>query len=130
MKKFVVLLVCSVIFISCDKSDDTNTPPDELSGNWELQRVSCFCFYPEDFDYTVHTINFNTSDGVLSIENSSETSFIAPAGSYNFQVQTDQITIDGNINYTYEITGTSLVLSFVDNPEIADDEISLFYSKI
>ncbi|VAW18752.1 hypothetical protein MNBD_BACTEROID03-1018 [hydrothermal vent metagenome] len=39
------------------------------------------------------------------------------------------ITINGNLKYTYEVKGSTLALSFLDNPDIADDEITLIYTK-
>jgi len=130
MKKLVFSLLIAFVIISCNKSDDNTPVPIELSGKWELKRVSCFCFFPEDFDFTVHKIDFNTAERVSIIENSDESLFIAPAGSYNFQVQADTIIIDDTIKYIYTVNGNDLTLTFKDNPELADDEISLFYKKL
>jgi len=123
------LLLVGVIF-SCEKSDDSTPIPPDLNGKWELQSASCFCFYPDGFDFSAHRIDFNNDEGTLTIENSSETFFITAAGSYNFQVQNDRIVIKDTWEFTFEIKGDTLVLSFIDDPEIADDEVTLTYKKV
>jgi len=129
MKKLAFLFFVGVLF-SCEKSNDSSPTPEGLNGTWELQSASCFCFFPDDFDFGAHKIDINSNDGVLTIENSSETSFIAEAGSYDFLVRSGNIVIRNTWEFTFEIKGDTLTLIFVDNPEIADDEISLTYKRL
>lgn len=130
MKKLAFCLLFVGILVSCENSDDSNPIPGELEGKWELQSASCFCFFPEDFDFSGHKIDFDNDEGILTVEHSAETSFITAAGRYDFQFQNNMIVIKDIGQFTYEIMGDSLVMSFVDNPEIADDEITLTYKKI
>lgn len=130
MKNLVFCLLFVGILSSCEDLDDNTPTPSDLSGKWELQSVSCFCFFNEDFDFSQHKINFDNDGSILTLENSEETFFISRAGRYDFQVQNNKIVINDIGEYTFEIKGDTLVLSFVDNPEIADDEVTLTYERI
>ena len=89
-----------------------------------------FLFFPDDFDFGAHKLEFNSTEDVLIIENSEETFFITEAGTYSIDVQNGEITINDDIAYTFQLEGDTLTLVFIDDPDVADDEISLFYSKI
>ncbi len=130
MKKLVFCLLFVGVVFSCENSDDSTPTPIDLNGKWELQSASCFCFYPEDFDFSAHKIIFENDEGTLTIENSTETFFITGSGSYDFQIQDNKVIINNTWEFTFEIKGDSLIMSFVDNPEIADDEVTLTYKKI
>jgi len=67
---------------------------------------------------------------LLLVENSTETFFISEAGSYNYQIENNKVVIKNTIEFTYELSGETLVMTFVDDPEIGDDEITLTYKKI
>ena len=126
MRKLVFCILFIGVLCSCEKSDSEPLVA-ELNGQWELQNASCFCFFSEDFEFGDHKIEFNSD--TLTIENSTETFFITESGMYNFQVQSNKIIIDGTWEFTYQQEEDILVLSFIDNPEIADDEITLTYKR-
>lgn len=130
MKKLVFCVLFVGILFSCEKSEDNTATLEELNGTWELQSVNCFCFFPDGFDFSGHKIDFNNDEGTLTIENSAETLFITASGSYNFQVENKMIIIKDTWEFTFEINGDTLVLSNVDDPELADDEITLTYKKV
>jgi len=130
MKKLAFCLLIVSTLVSCNKLEDLESSPNELDGRWELQSALCFCFYPEDFDFGAHKIEFNNDEGLLIVENSTETFFISEAGSYNYQIENNKVVIKNTIEYTYELSGETLVMTFVDDPEIGDDEITLTYKKI
>ncbi|WP_299486637.1 hypothetical protein [uncultured Allomuricauda sp.] len=128
MKKISFLLRALIlIFVAACSSDDNIVNP-ELDEQWILNDVACFCFFGDDFDFSAHTITFNTSGGTVTISNSADSSFIAASGTYSYTDNGSVIEIEGR-RYTYEITGNTLTLNFVDNPNIADDEVSYFYIK-
>lgn len=131
MKSCIVYFLLFLAVLSCEKLEPVNplNPTSSLEGKWELESAACFCFFPDDFDFGAHTLTFNSSNNTVVIENSGETSFITKAGTYSFSESTDMVTIDSALEYLFELKGDSLVLRNVDNPEIADDEISLTYSK-
>lgn len=132
MRNFTICLLVLAVFSSCEKLEEVNKPPSnsELQGKWELQSASCFCFFPDDFDFGAHKLIFNATANEVIVENSDDTFFVTAAGTYPIVVTNDGITINGIIEYTYRIENMILTLTFRDNPEIADDEISLSYLKI
>ncbi len=132
MRIFTICLLLLTVLVSCEKSEEVNQPPStsEIRGKWELQSASCFCFFSDDFDFGAHKLEFNTTVNEVIVENSDDTFFITGSGTYPFVVENDGIIIKGRIEYTYRIEGSILTLIFVDNPQIADDEISLTYLKL
>lgn len=132
MRIFTLYLLLITVLVSCENLEEVNQLPltSELEGKWELQSASCFCFFPVDFDFGAHKLEFNTTANEVIVENSDDTFFIMGSGTYPFVVENDGIVISGSIEFMYQIEGSMLMLIFVDNPQIADDEISLTYSKL
>lgn len=132
MNNLITYLLLFTMLVSCEKLEEVTQPAStsELQGKWELQSASCFCFFPDDFDFGAHKLEFNTTANEVIIENSDDTFFITGSGTYPIVVINDGITIKGSIEYTYRIADGMLTLTFIDNPQIADDEISLTYLKI
>jgi len=125
MKRIAAILVLFVVIASCTKDNDDviNT---ELEGKWTLTNVSCFCGFGQNPDFSSHKIIFEGS--TLNVENSGENQFLTnAAGSYT--VAGNLITLKNGAQYTYVIKGDTLELTFVDNPQIADDEIFFQYIK-
>ncbi|WP_431125262.1 hypothetical protein [Flagellimonas flava] len=122
--KNVIFLFLVLMVSGCTSDDDINPSDDK----WVLDNVVCFCFFGEDFDFSTHTIQFNEETQSVVIENDSENEFIAPAGTYTYTDNNGVIGIEGR-EYTYEEEGDTLTLTFVDEPLIADDEITYYYSK-
>lgn len=125
MKRITIILLVVLTLASCTKDNDdvVNT---ELEGKWILTNASCFCGFGEDPDFSTHKITFEGSK--LNVENSGEYQFLTNAeGSYT--VQGNVITIESGVQYTYVVKEDRLELTFVDNPELADDELFLEYLK-
>ncbi len=125
MKKALLLLLLPLI-IGCTSDDDSMNP--ELNDQWVLNNVICFCGFGEDFDFSTHTLQFDAEAGMVVIGNNAESHFIAAPGTYPYTDNGAVIGIGDN-QYTYEIDGDSLVLTYVDEPLIADDEITYYYTK-
>ena len=127
MKNVGFLFALLFVFNSCS-SDDDYVVAAALNGTWVLNRASCFCFFGDNFDFTGHKLTFDSSEQRVIVENMDDTWFIAESGAYTFGNNGGVININGK-SYAYEVRGNSLELTFVDNPGIADDEITLFYTK-
>lgn len=132
MRYLPLYLLFLIVFVSCDQLDKVSEPPmtSDLDGKWALQSVRCFCFFPDDFDFSVHQLEFDTMANEVRVDNSEGTNFVTGSGTYPFSIQNDSIVIKERIAYTYQIDGTILILTFIDDPQLADDEISLVYSKL
>ncbi len=115
-------LVCFV-FVSCTKDNDDiiNT---ELEGKWTLTNASCFCGFGDNPDFSGHKITFQGS--MLNVENSGEFKFLTDA-SGEYTVDGNLISLKNGRQYTYVIKEGNLQLTYVDNPQIADDELFLEY---
>ena len=125
MKRVVVIALLCLVCASCTKDNDDviNT---ELQGKWTLTNVSCFCGFAENPDFSGHKITFEGSS--LDVENEGEFQFLTDAeGSYT--VDGNVITLKNGRQYTYVVKGDTLELTFVDEPNIADDELFLEYER-
>ena len=125
MNRLAPLFLATVFVMSCshDRVDGFDTA---LEGKWVLSDVYCFCFFGENTDFSGHTITFRKN--VIEVENTGEFEFLTNA-SGSFTIEGNQITLINSAQYTYDIEGSSLRLTFVDDPGIADDEVSMVYVR-
>jgi len=130
MKRYIFAFMVFALLSSCDKKDDAELTPESLDGRWELQSVSCFCFFEDDFNFGQHKLEFDQANSTLKVENSDEIVFVTGPGTYNIKFTDNKFSIKNTLEYIFEITGSTLTLTFVDDPAIADDEISLKYQKL
>ena len=128
MKKVLFVAIVFALFTSCSKDEITD---DRLNGNWQLSDVQCFCGFDPDINFNDFTLNFNESSKILILDNPTEGYFyIAESGSYSYSLQDGQILkIEGAQAFQYEITNNILTLILIDNPQIADDELTLIYKR-
>ena len=99
-----------------------------LNGEWILNRVSCYCSYDIEFNFSSHHLTFDSSEQRVIVQNTERVSFITESGAYTFFNDGRILNINGE-KYSYEIRGDDLQLSFVDDPDVVDDEITLFYTR-
>ena len=52
MQKSILLLF---LLISCSKSQDISFE-DNLNGKWILNKVTCYCFFGEEYDFSKNSI--------------------------------------------------------------------------
>lgn len=129
MKKLSILLFIAVA-ISCSKDDDQHINSG-LSGEWFLVNASCYCAFDDSINLNDFKLRFNDSEKILHLENPTESYyFINESGSYNYSLNGDIITIEGtNASYKFEIQGSHLILTFINDPAIADDELVLTFQR-
>jgi len=128
MIKAIHITALSILFAACSQDDGPRFDAS-LTGEWELQKAVCFCFFGEDYDFSVHRLSFKAEAREVEVENGGgDIFFITQNGTYPYTVKGRHINL-ADKSYAYEIQGDSLTLIFVDRPEIADDEISLYYSR-
>ena len=99
----------------------------DLEGEWILELVSCFCFFETDTDFSTHRISFEGSS--LVVANEGDNNFFSENGVYNYSVEGNLITLTDGPQYRYQVDNQQLQLSFVDDPLLADDEITFSYYK-
>jgi len=131
MKKFSLILIAILIsFASCTSSDDGEPNAGPLDGKWVLKNAICFCFFGDEFDFGRHRLFIDQANNKMRIENLGDIHFINETGDYSFEIIENELVLDEQRKYTYEQNGNSLTLTYVDNPTLADDEITLEYIKI
>ncbi len=119
------MLVVTVLSVSCSK-DDNDVLDTELGGRWILTNVSCFCGFGDNPDFSGHKLIFK--DNNLDVENSGKFQFLTnTSGAYT--VNGNTITLKNGRQYTYVVKLNTLELTFVDEPNIADDELFLEYRR-
>ncbi|TXN38083.1 lipocalin family protein [Flagellimonas hymeniacidonis] len=128
MKKLGVLLITVLLFTSCSSDDDT-VADSGLNGTWTLTRVSCFCGFadPPEFDLTQLTFDADTNE--IIVLNNGDQVYFRENGTYSYTGNGSRIRLEDGKFYDFEITGDTLSLVFVDEPMIADDEVSYSFVR-
>jgi len=126
MKKSLLVIGLMVLF-SC--SDDNDIADNELNGEWALTNVSCFCFFPDPTDFHLTSLNFNTSQNQVEVFNSGESFYFKENGTYSYSGSGNLIRFEDGRSYIFEITSDTLRLGFVDEPNIADDEVTYTFTR-
>ena len=129
MRKYAPFLLLFVFLNSCSGESEVNLIDPNLEGQWTLTEAQCFCFFPEDFNFAVHRIAFDTENNRINIVNDFDSFFILEEGSYVVSAFEDTLIINEELEYRYSISNNQLRLIFVDDPNISDDEITLIYRK-
>lgn len=128
MKKIVFLLFLAV-FTSCS-TDDDKSENLQLEGDWYLTNVYCYCGFDESIDFKDFKLRFDDSKNIVQLENPTEDYYyIAETGEYNYSLEGNILIIEDAEPYTYEIKGSTLILTYIDEPAIADDELVLTYQR-
>ena len=127
MKKYLSL-ACLVTLLSSTEDDD-KVLDNSLNGEWTLTNVICFCGFPNPTDFHLTALNFQTSENTVVVNNSGNSVYFMESGTYSFSVSGNSITFDDGNSYKYEVKGNTLILSYIDVPEIADDEITYFLER-
>lgn len=101
-----------------------------LQGEWALTKVLCHCAFDEDVDFSTSKLWFATNQTKVTVIHEAGVTYFHDSGNYRYTIQKDTITIsDSPRRYTYTIEGNSLTLTYIDNPMIADDEVSYTYVR-
>lgn len=127
MKKLLFLLVLA-ISTSCSNKDDSE---EEilLTGEWYLSDADCFCPIESTRNLEENTLRFDSVKNILYLYNPPENpAYIAETGSYEYIIDEDIIIINGSEAFQFEINNSTLILTYVDEPGIADDELVLRYN--
>jgi hypothetical protein len=131
--KGVIILLVTTGLTSCLKENDlSNSQINELEGRWQLQQVSCFCYF-EDYDFTVNELWISAKSSVILSRNQNgqplgitDNEIVTP-----IRVRNNEFTdLISNRSYTFDLDADFLNIHYIDNPQIADDEISYSFRRI
>ncbi len=127
MKKVLILFLILSVF-SCSNNDD-EVEDSSLNGQWILTNISCFCGFPEEPNFEATLITFISSENNIVVENTGDFEWFRANGTYNYSGDGNQITLEDGRSYDFEISGNTLELIFVDEPNIADDEVNYSFVR-
>lgn len=127
MNKLIILFAITLL-VSCSHNDDSEKEI-LLAGEWYLSEVNCFCFFDSN-NFEEYTLRFDTSKNTLHLNNpAGKPYFIAESGSYEYTIDKEIIIINGSEAFYFERNNSNLILTYVDEPGIADDELVLRYNR-
>ncbi|MDC8004950.1 hypothetical protein POV27_12885 [Aureisphaera galaxeae] len=134
MKKILLFLLCTVV-LSCDTSDDRPETDNSILDSWDMQSYIFFGPEPPELEEGDVIWSFSQVTNTLTIVNNVESDYpyLPESGTYSVTVLPDNVVIIeglpwGNV-YEYEVVGNELFLNFRDDPQIADDELSIVFGK-
>ena len=133
--RIIFVLLLSLTLSSCIgpgvTEEDLVVPENKLLyGDWSLNFVSCFCLFEDDYDYAQSQLLFENEDHTVVVVSDPDIIFLAPSGTYEYTYINDIFSLVGfEENYQVSLTDGFLNLTFIDNPQIADDELGLSYIK-
>ena len=127
MKRLRVLFLLIFVF-ACSDDDGAEVIDIALNGQWILTNVSCFCVFPDPVDFDLTTLDFVAERNIVTVSHGGDSSYFREEGTYLYSIEGNRIIMDDGRSYDYEISENTLSLQFVDEPNIADDEIG--YSLI
>ena len=131
-ERFLMLLI-ALALSSCLKDNELNSSEiGVLEGRWQLQQISCYCYF-EDYDFTTNELWVSAKSSVMLSRNQngqplgiSDNGIVTP-----IRVQGNELDdLISNRSYTFEVDANNLSISYIDNPDIADDEISYYFKRI
>lgn len=129
MKKLALIFVF-IIFISCTDANDETKIDETLAGEWVLTNVYCFCYFASDTDFSSHRLIFDVTKNKVTVVNETAPDYFHEAGQFSYNNQGNSIGLEDSSNaYTYQVEGSILTLSYVDEPMIADDEVTYVYRR-
>ena len=103
----------------------------ELSGQYILQNVSCFCFF-EDYDFRDNQLwVFPSKNLILSKGDEYDGVYISfPNETEEYNLTDGVLTLtESNKKYVVNFNNDEITLTFIDDPLIADDEITYYFKK-
>ena len=127
MKNLFLLMFIPLVF-SCSVSDEVSKIA-EIKGQYILQDVSCYCYF-DNYDFTKNQLwFFPEQDMLVSKGDFNDGIFITKLNEPSKFLIYDGVLTLYEKDYTIEVKQNELILTYIDNPEIADDEITYIFKK-
>ena len=114
----------------CQKDNAANNT-DELSGQYILQNVSCLCSF-EDYDFSVYQLWFFTNKNLIVSKGSGYDGVYisSPNEPEEYNLIDGVLTLtNSNKKYVVNLNNDDVTLTFIDDPLIADDEVTYYFKK-
>jgi hypothetical protein len=130
--RFIVLAI-AIAMNMCEKADTVSTvnPFSELQNRYLLKNVQCECLF-DNYDFETNELWFFPESSVAVSKGLGSTGLYvsSPNEPENYRIKDDIIEFGKSAkSYYYKLENESLVLSNIDRPEIADDEVVYYFEK-
>ena len=126
------LFLFSLLFVvQMSQKHSITKNSDKLSGQYILQNVSCECFF-EDYNFSVNQLwVFPSKNLIVSKGNEYDGVYISsPNKPEEYNLIDGVLTLtDSNKEYVVNFNDDEVVLTFIDDPLVADDEITYYFKK-
>ncbi len=129
--KYIYIILAALSLGSCQKSPITPYNLKAIEGQWILNNVVCYCQF-EDYPFDTNQLWIFADQNLIWSKSSNE----LPLGisdaelPESIRVKEDLIVLSDQKKYRIEVLDDNqLALHYVDVPEIADDEISYYFTK-
>ncbi len=116
-----------LLVFTCEKTDVEMVQP--IEGQWLLEDVSCFCFFEKDSFKDSQLWFFPTTAQLVSKGIEGKSFSISALNTPEAYMLVDNVLHIGSKRYMLAHEGDRMTLSYIDNPKIADDEITFYYRK-
>ncbi|UWX54694.1 hypothetical protein NYZ99_17895 [Maribacter litopenaei] len=127
--KRILLFIVSIVLLSCDSENDPVIQDAALHGEWMLQEISCFCGFDPETDFSETKLFFDVENSKLTVINEGTSQFFKEAGEYYYGGQNNILDFTDGTSYQFQVKGRQLSLVYLDNPNIADDEVAYYFIR-
>ncbi|MDC6388211.1 hypothetical protein PP182_05935 [Maribacter sp. PR1] len=127
MKRFFLSIL--VLVFSCETSDDQVILDYQLEGEWMLTEISCFCAFDPEIDFTETRLLFDVDTSSVTVINDGNYQLFKESGIYKYGGQNNIISFPDETSYQFEVKGSQLSLIYLDEPNIADDEVAYYFRR-
>lgn len=113
MRKLLILLLFSSLFLSCNEDDDALPPVNTaLNGSWNMETYVAFMAELPELNDGDITWTFNSNNTVTVVNNVEEQyPYMMGSGVYSFTIEGNLVTLLNDEPYQYTINGTELTLA-------------------
>ena len=128
-----IILAIALAMTMCEKTDTESTlnPFSEIQNRYILKNAQCYCAF-EDYDFSTNELWFFPESSVAVSKGLGTDGLYAssPNEPENYSVKGDVIEFSkSGKSYYFRMENENLVLSNIDDPQIADDEIVYYFEK-
>ena len=131
MRFTILVIILAMTMCESVESELTLNPFSEVQNRYLLKNVQCECFF-DNYDFKTNELWFFPESSVAVSKGFGSTGLYvsSPNEPENYRVKDDIIEFaQSGKSYYFRIENESLVLSNIDDPQIADDEIVYYFEK-
>jgi hypothetical protein len=130
IRNLVFLVV--FVFLSCSVDGLRNREGrSELEGQWILEDVSCFCYF-QNYEFSLNQLWFFPEQGYILSRSTAPYSLGISESNQLSDIQfLDGVfqEMSSGRKYEYNLNENQLTIRYIDDEQIADDEITYTYLK-